>query len=314
MMELGKQVCVLLLYYQMNLAFNLTFQNHFKFGYDGHWYVPRANPRQRYTTAFGTCSTVTDWHEECLTAARLIRDDTDLPIHVLYSGGIDSEVALLSFLDAGIPITADIMRFKDDLNGHDIQYALEFCRSRSVPHVIHDLDIVAFFENDMHAYAAATRCVSPQLCATMWLIDQIDGYPIIGQGECVVARDGERWVFRESEKINAWYRFFMIRDRPGAPGFHQYTPGQMLSFLLDDTFTPFMTPDSGKNSNKTTKYRIYSRYFPLRYREKYTGFENVSDHDQRYRAKLLDSYSEYDDQCSFEISSFIDSLRSGMIL
>ena len=151
---------------------SFTKDNHFKFGYDKRWFVPRTNAAQRYTVDFGKCQREPkSWLYENIQAARLIAESTDLPIHILYSGGIDSEVTVMSFLEAKIPITADIMFFNDNLNWHDISYAVSFCNDNNVPFRVHDLNIQQFLEGQMYDYAASTRCTSPQLCATMWLVD-----------------------------------------------------------------------------------------------------------------------------------------------
>lgn len=287
-----------------------TKDNHFKFGYDGCWFQTRTHAAQRYTIEFGRCHQVPqDWRTETVNAARSIAGTAEQPIHVLYSGGIDSEVTLLGFLAGDVPVTADIMRFAHGLNDHDICYAVAFCQRHAVPYHIHEIDIVEFFAGPMYEYAAISHCVSPQLCATMWLVDQIDGHAVLGQGECVLVLHDGQWKFRESEKVNAWYRFYMARRRAGVPGFHQYTPEQMLSFLLDPTFTPYMTTASGKTSNKSLKHTIYNRYFPVQARPKYTGFENVQAQDDHHRARLLQLYAEWDDVAMIPVADFIASLQ-----
>ena len=285
---------------------SFTKDNHFKFGYDHRWFVPRNNPEQRYTVLFDHCQREPlSWRDECIEAARLIGQGTDDPIHVLYSGGIDSEVTVMSFLEAGVSITADIMCFEDDLNQHDVRYAFEFCRSHNVPFKVHNLNIRKFFAGQMYDYADVTHCASPQLCATMWLVDQIDGYPVIGQGECVLVLKDDRWVFRESEMVNSFYRYYMVTDREGIPGFHQYTPEQMLSFFKDTTFLPYMNLTSGKTSNKTTKPEIYQKYFPIEPRPKYTGFEKVMDLDRIHRDKLMQMYNAWTDNCIFDFDTIL---------
>jgi hypothetical protein len=55
------------------------------------------------------------------------------PIYILYSGGIDSEVQCLGFMDAGIPFTAITCRFTNFPNDHDTVYADRFCQQFNLP-------------------------------------------------------------------------------------------------------------------------------------------------------------------------------------
>ena len=288
----------------------LTENNHFKFGYDHQWFVPRSDASERYTVAFGTVSRqVFDWRTECLIAATKIADAADGPIDLLLSGGIDSEVAAQSFLAAGIPFTAHTLRFADGLNWHDIQFAVRFCATHKVAHVLHDLDIRQFLADEMYRYASITQSVSPQLAAAMWLIDRLDGYPVLGQGEpLLVRRPSGRWALRESEKINAWYRFFVVRGRAGVPGFHTYTPEQMLSYLLSFNGHPMLAPDSGKLSSLTSKPSMYTKHFALEAREKFTGYEKIMDLDAIHRAKLKELFPWHDDACHMDYSFIQDHL------
>lgn len=293
---------------------NYTEGDHFKFGFDYEWYVPRSDASQRYTVAFGAASRPPlDWRSECIIAARKIADAADAPIDLLFSGGIDSEVAAQAFVAAGVPFTAHVLRFADHLNWHDIQYAVAFCEATGVPYRLHDLDILAFFEADLYSYARLSHSVSPQLCATMWLVDQLDGYPVFGQGEpLLVRRPNQRWALRESEKINAWYRYYVCRGRSGVPGFHQYTPEQMLSFLLEFVDHPMLAAKSGKLSSATSKLGMYTRHFPLTVREKYTGYEKIMQHDAVHRQCLKQLFPHHDDVCHMDFAFVLDHFQNGM--
>ena len=91
----------------------LTHRNHFKFGYNQHWFADRRTPDDNWCVAYGRCQrSIKDWRSECIATARLIRDDNDHDLWVLFSGGIDSEVVLQSFLFAGIRVRAAITCFK----------------------------------------------------------------------------------------------------------------------------------------------------------------------------------------------------------
>jgi hypothetical protein len=286
----------------------LTHRNHFKFGYDQHWFAQRRAPEDIWGVAYGRCRRpAKDWRSECIETARLIRDDTDLDLWLLFSGGIDSEVALQSFLFAGIPVTAAITCFRGDLNRQDVRHAVKFCETHQIEYRLLHLDIERFVESGAALeFADRTKCVSPQLLHTMWAMDQVDGYPILGSGECyLVKRSAQRdgampgagpdvWEMFEKERIASWYRHLIARGRPGCAGFFQYNPENMLAFLID----PMVADLCGNRlpTETTTmkiKSMIYSRYFLLEPRKKYHGFENILHLDDALRPELELRYGTY---------------------
>ncbi len=248
---------------------------------------------------YGSCQRcVEDWRAECIKTARLIRDATNLDLWVLFSGGIDSEVVLQSFLFANIAFKAAITCFSNDLNRQDVRYAVKFCETYQIPYRLLHLDIERFFEwGQALEFADRTKCIQPQLLHTMWAMDQIDGYPILGSAECYLVRSVSEpsvWEMLEKERIASWYRHLIVRNRPGCAGFFQYTPEVMLAFLLDPTIVKLCTNSvPGETDTMNLKPVIYRRYFLLEPRPKYHGFENVMHLDDALRPELERRYGAY---------------------
>ncbi len=287
----------------------LTYRNHFEFGYNGKPFSFRKNPKDQWFVRYGQSSRpALSFHDECLETARVIRSRTNLPLHVMFSGGADSEVVVRSFAEAGIEIEAAILKFKDDINDHDIQWAIKACKNLNVPYRFYELDLLKFWAEGYQTYSDPTYCISPQLLPTMWLADQIQGYPIMGSGECFLVRTdapdpqepartdypAADWELYEKEKIAAWYRHFMIRNKEACPGFFQYTPEIILSYLMDHYVRDLCTNKIfGKYSTVSSKLKIYQNHFPsLEERPKYTGYEKVQNEDAALRKILTDMYPE----------------------
>lgn len=289
-----------------------SYQNHFKFGYDGSWFCRRSTPEQAWVVRYGRSHRKSkNWYEECIETARLIRQQTKLDLWVLLSGGIDSEVVLRSFVAAKIEVRTAIMRFRNNLNEHDIQYAVKTCDELRVAYKIFELDIVDFFESrKAFEYVELAYPISPQFVATMWLMDQVPGYPILGSGECYLVKrnlshlasgfsqahftpdglnnDEEQWDLWEKENVASWYRFLLAREKEGCAGFFQYNPENMLAFLLDEDVQQLTANKiEGKVSTASSKYKIYKKYFPLIERPKYTGYERLQGLDRKYRESFL---------------------------
>ena len=285
------------------MSVTLSHQNHFKFGYNDEWFRFRQAPDDVFSVQYGRCDTQPgSFFDKSIRAARLIAEAADGPIHVLFSGGVDSEVTMQCFLAAKVPVTAAIMRFAHNINQHDITFAVQFCERHGVPYRFYDLDIEEFFRERLLEYTIPVRCNAPMMAATMWLVDQIDGYPVLGQGECLLIRPArkqrlpiakvvsyydvafteDQWALQESESANAWYRHFLLRGRSGAPGFFQYTPEQILSYLRDPHVIRKLAEHHA--TNNTWKLWVYQQYFDLETRPKYTGYEPIAQFIEPYRS------------------------------
>lgn len=291
----------------------LTHRQHFEFGYEreGRFrpFTARQSSSDLWTVRYGRSERMPlSFRSECGETARIIRRNTDQPIVVLFSGGVDSEVALRSFVESGIEVSVAILRFANDLNVHDYSWAVTVCELLKVPYKFYELNLSDFWQSAALDYAKDTQCVSPQLLSTMWLIDQIEGYCVLGSGEHYLAKRPlpnqtitesnylrSHWDLIEKEKIAAWYRHFLVRGRDGCPGFFQYTPEIMLSWLVDPLAIELWNDRIvGKLDSVSTKLRFYRQHFDLRVRPKYSGFERVPDRDLDIRKHLYDLFPDSD--------------------
>jgi len=111
-------------------------------------------------------------------------DGVNLPVEVLYSGGLDSECVLLHCLRNSIPVVAVTMRLLvlgRPINVHDLYYAERFCREHSIKHRIIDLDVDKFFNNGDHIpLVEPYRFTRFTAGAMLWLIKQCESFPVIG--------------------------------------------------------------------------------------------------------------------------------------
>jgi hypothetical protein len=295
----------------------LSHRNHFKFGYNGKWFNERSSEQDEWCVSYGRCGrAVADWRAECIETARLIRSSTSQDLWVLFSGGIDSEVVLQSFMFSQISFKVAITCFRNDLNRQDVRYAIKFCETHQISYRLLHLDIVDFFKSGQAMECATlTKCVQPQLLHTMWAMDQVEGYPILGSGECfVVKRDAEqgepaRWDMFEKERIAAWYRHLLLRRREGCAGFFQYTPEVMLAFLLDEDIKQLCGNKLEDVANSMPiKGAIYRKYFLLEQRNKYHGFENVLHLDDELRPELERRFGAYNGIFRTEYADLVSEL------
>lgn len=291
--------------------YNYTHENHFKFGYNDEYFNLRKSPTDIWNVTYGRCKRQPgNFREECVHAAKLIRQNTNSDIYVLLSGGLDSEIVARSFIEADIDITCIIGRFNGFMNEHDIRYAINFCIEYEVKYEFLDINIIDFWKYKLYKYASSTGCISPQLPIVMYIADQVDGHAVLGSGECYLVQNHlhvfELW---EKEKIASWYRHFLINNKEGTPGFFQYTPELMLSFINDKIITEIKDKCEGV-STYYEKTKLYKEYWPeLKDRKIYTGFEKYEELDYNlYRPYLEAKFGHYNQVAKTNISKLKDML------
>lgn len=157
-------------------------------------------------------------------------EGANLPVEVLYSGGLDSEIAVLSCLMNKIPVVAITMRMMfrgAPFNIHDLYYAEKFCREHDVRHVIYDIDVEKFFGNGDHMPYVENYNIQLFAPAVLyWLIEQCHSFPVMG-GDYLwpLTNLGQLSFSPHRREYNATDLF--MRDK-GIPGI-----GNMISHSLD---------------------------------------------------------------------------------
>lgn len=105
-------------------------------------------------------------------------------VEILYSGGLDSELVLLSCIKNSIPVIAITLIIKIEgliINTHDLYYAEKFCRENYITHKLVELDADNFFQNGNHlSYLTPYYIIEPHVATHLWLIEQCSYFPIIG--------------------------------------------------------------------------------------------------------------------------------------
>lgn len=109
-------------------------------------------------------------------------------VEVLYSGGMDSELVLLSCLRLKINVIAMTMRLMVNgypINTHDLYYSEKFCRENNVKQTFIDLKIDTFFKNGNHLrYLDPYLITEPHVATHFWLVEQCTHFPVIGGDYC----------------------------------------------------------------------------------------------------------------------------------
>ena len=195
-------------------------------------------------------------------------------VEVLYSGGLDSELVLLSCIKNNIPVIAITLIIKIDnmiVNTHDMYYAEKFCRNNNIPHKLVELDAGKFFENGDHLkYLSPYYIIEPHVATHLWLIEQCSYFPVIGGDWPWVQTHNENPVLSPFRLDFSSYERFMV-DK-GITGI-----GNMISYSLDSSVKLMQIHLDNHLDDETIssfKSRMYQTMYPeLETRIKSHGWE-----------------------------------------
>ena len=196
-------------------------------------------------------------------------------VEVLYSGGLDSELVLLSCIKNNISVIAITLIIKIEgliINTHDLYYAEKFCRENDIIHKLIELDADKFFENGEHLkYLTPYYIIEPHVATHLWLIEQCSYFPIIGGDWPWAQVSKENKVLSPFRLEYASYERYM-KDK-GIMGI-----GNMISYSLDSSIKlidiHLNNHIPGENISNF-KSRMYQTMYPeLKSRIKQHGWEH----------------------------------------
>lgn len=227
------------------------------------------------------------------TAARDIASVSGNKLALSVSGGADSQAMVQSFVEADIDFDIATLRFNNDLNLHDIEFA-EACAKqygKTVRYV--DLDVMKFLYNDVEKYADRYQCPSPQITCHHWFSEQLMdmGYTgIVQGGDPWTPKDDGQWLHGVTTARLSWKNFAKLHQFPLHGNF--LGSSWQLGFSVGACYD--LTPDVGEASRRDPsnrgeilrlggealyreKLNAYRRYgFNITPQsDKYTGFEKV---------------------------------------
>jgi hypothetical protein len=203
------------------------------------------------------------------------------------SGGLDSEMALQSFLSAGITPNIVVVRFPDDKNLHDIGPAMRMLSHMGIPYKVIDFDPDKFVMSG-EAFEIGARFQGYSFYQQMLMKIALDyGAPMITIDEIELEKlpsinweTGEhvdRWVFlKKEDQDGCWRRFNDATGIPALNNFYSYSPESILSFLQIPTVDDLVNDRIyGKLGWTSSKMKIYSHLgYNFRKRPKWHGVEN----------------------------------------
>ena len=244
-------------------------------------------------------SKIDNLYIESCKAAKEIYDIKEGKLHILYSGGLDSEHCVSVFLSLGMDVTPVIVKLNSEYNHHDIRYAFEFCESKNIKPIVVDIDFDDFVESGkILNVCKEIKSSAFGRASTAYAAGLLDG--------TVISGDGEPYI-RKNEKDNVWYlieeendfsvsNYFKLYGINGTPHYSRFTPEMFAAFMLDPRVVELVNNQhEGKISTISSKPLIYNRHsnFNLNPRPKYHGFEKIIEHENFKNHPVLEEIKKF---------------------
>lgn len=245
-------------------------------------YLRKIGSGDSFALEFDPLPISTNMLQAYIDAAHEIESSKQGKIHVMYSGGVDSEYALGIFLHLGIDVTPVIVSLDTGYNSHDIKYAYQFCAKHNLTPLIINIDFDRFVSSgQMLEIAKSIRCCQYQYTATAYAAGTLSGTVICGDGEPYISKDEGTgvWNVQMREYEYALPDYFELKGIHGSGHFNRYTPEMMTSFLLHPRMKALATNHiPGKLGSNSSKWMIYNDHSPygIVERTKYNGYELVA--------------------------------------
>ena len=255
-------------------------------------------------------SPVADFKTECIIAAHkaILENHYNLPIVVMMSGGIDSQLVAESLLLADIPFKCVIGRFQHETsvnsNRHDYEYAERWCKLNNVDMVYCDINLLKH-EESLIEYALSAKSFSPQYACHMYIMKWCTDnnlFFIAGNGEMdIVLHDGEYCMMDEQREF-ALDNFCELNKLAGVFQFWKQDARLISSFLQLDMVKLLMATRMPRLLDY--KHACFSNIFKFEDRTKKTGFELIQGWDASLRNKLKITAGNYDEKFYTPITYF----------
>lgn len=245
----------------------------------------------QFNVSYGRCSRAPkDFRQECRLAAREINDIADGKTTIYFSGGVDSEIVIRSFLEEKLPFDVVIGRYSNGWLDSDIQQGIEFCKQTNCKFEIVDIDITEFLTKK--SFILSEKYKTGVLSSLFWieLLNQTNpSFPVFGAGNIKIEpmltkgphlRKDDELFATVMFGFNPLYVWLNENKKNGCPKFNCWSPEQIYSFYLDSYVQDFIKCYSSIKSQVSDlefiKPLIYNKYWPeMAVREKRTGWEKV---------------------------------------
>ena len=261
--------------------------NWYSWSYNGNKFSRSTSIDDVFSTEFNVTSvSANSFKYELLSAARDILDHYQgLSPCIFFSGGVDSDIVLRTFVELGAKPKVYIVRYENDYNIYDVSYAITVCSMLGVDYKIIDFNLKKFYENDAELISENAQVDRAMALPQLKFMDYVDGLPIYSASDPSWTRLNDdystkgQWVMRCWEHDIGWSNYALFKNRPAVMEFFKWSPSLLMAWNKTEWLKK-LTNDQyyGKLGTSSTKINGYREAYPdLIERRKKTGFETCPD-------------------------------------
>lgn len=243
---------------------------------------------------------------------------------IFFSGGVDSELILRSYINIGSNPIVYIVRYENDINLYDVSYAVTVCSILSVDYKIIDFNLKKFYENDAMQIAEESQIDRPRMLPHLKFTESVDGLIIVGHSDMAWYRpspdysEPSTWLCYDFEHDIGCDKYTLMHNREAVYQWWKWTPGLILSYTRLKWFRKLINDEYyGKRGIDSTKIIGFREIYPeLIERKKQTGFESIDPLIDEFEEALVKlhkgtlPYRNYTTRTINMLESEILSLRS----
>ena len=273
-----------------------------------------------------------DFKKECVKVANdisVFAKQMHKKPYVLFSGGLDSEIVIRSFLESGNDFEIIVNRFSHNLNVHETDSVARVCKELHLNPIYRDIDISSWLTSEeCLSLADESKCTRAEMLPTMKLLKDVyvemNGIPVLGNGDFYMSKDLDpvsriednqikyQWNYVEFEYILAWLRYAVKNEIQASINFFQQTPEILLCMANDIEFQKLVLENPlGRHTSRSRKYNVYKRYWPeILIREKFHGGENITNLCDYVQKKYLNNnYRNYTSKLKIPYEKFVSMIK-----
>jgi len=228
------------------------------------------------------------WPDEIVNTLENIRSITDKPLFLCLSGGIDGEVIARTCIKHNFKFEVISLRHTQGTNDHDVNYAIDFCKTYNIKHHIIDFDIHNFIINEIPKYIeqgyVSWRTFRFQQIYLFELAEAMGGTAVLGGGEQTYFTVDNEICLNFKDDFFMCLEWLRRNNKIHFPFFHMQNPEIFASYMKIDIIDNMLKDPSNfvdvPPNVSYEKMEAYSKYFPdMPRREKYDGFEKIKGSD-----------------------------------
>lgn len=289
----------------------LSKNNHMVVGYNNIPWTCRKSLYDRFYIKYNQpAEKIYTFREASIISAKEISETADKknkkPL-ILYSGGIDSEFIIASFITAGVDFSVAHVRYLPNYNDHETEYVHKFCKKYNLDLKEFEVDTIRFLTDQNNFHSAVldnSRLIELNLITAMTSEIKNNFFPISDHPGVMLFRGNKNlnepseWVWKDYEHLCSYYFHCMRNEIDSSPSFFHWSPEIILSFLLDPLIVRLVSNQiDGKVTIRTTAFPLYQSTFSefnFEERPKFRGFEYISKHLINELNNSLNSKTYYD--------------------